>query len=126
MNVTDSRDDLRDKRVANLIPFQKGQSGNPGGKNKQIEEMKSLARDNGTKALNRIIELIDSEDPRVCLMAAKEVLDRAFGKVKAEDEEPGAKSSKAVTINIMRFSDGAKSTLQLEATTVSDEAVELS
>ena len=126
MSVTDSRDDLRDKRVANLIPFQKGQSGNPGGKNKQIEEMKSLARDNGTKALNRIIELIDSEDPRVCLMAAKEVLDRAFGKVKAEDEEPGAKSSKAVTINIMRFSDGAKSTLQLEATTVSDEAVELS
>jgi hypothetical protein len=125
MNVTDSTDNLRDKRVANLIPFQKGQSGNPGGKNKQIEEMKSLARDNGTKALNRIIELIDCEDPRVCLMAAKEVLDRAFGKVKAEEEDPGGKS-KAVTINIVRFSDGAKSTLQLEATSVSDEAVELS
>lgn len=126
MSVTDSRDDLREKRVANLIPFQKGQSGNPGGKNKQIEEMKSLARDNGTKALNRIIELIECEDPRVCLMAAKEVLDRAFGKVKAEEDAPGGKSNKAVTINIMRFSDGTKSTLQLEAETVSDEAVELS
>jgi hypothetical protein len=57
-----------------------GQSGNPGGKSKKLEEIKSLSKDRLRRALERIIELVESDDERVALMAAKEVLDRAWGK----------------------------------------------
>ncbi len=77
-----------------------GQSGNPSGKSKRFEEIRSLARENSRRALERLVELVDSEDDRVALMAAKEVLDRAWGMVKpAKDENDG----RTITVNIVRF-----------------------
>ncbi|TXH52118.1 MAG: hypothetical protein E6Q97_16830 [Desulfurellales bacterium] len=57
-----------------------GQSGNPGGRPKILEEVKSLAREKGRAAFERIVELMGSDDERVAFAAAKEVLDRAYGK----------------------------------------------
>lgn len=83
-------------------PFQPGISPNPGGRPKC--EVKDLARKASRKAFERIVELIDSRDERVAIMAAKEVLDRAYGKVKqTEDDISGDK--KSVTINILRYTE---------------------
>ena len=101
----------------NLRSFQKGVSGNPGGKPKG-EDVRALARKNTKRAMERIVELIDDADPRVAIMAAKEVLDRAYGKPKViEDDEGG--NGKNLTINILRYTD-------VDATTgVSSPAVQI-
>lgn len=77
-DATDSSASLSASR--HLKPWAKGQSGNPGGKSKKLEEIRSLAKDRSRRALERIIELVESQDEKVALMASKEVLDRAFGK----------------------------------------------
>ena len=111
------------RRLANLKPFQRGVSGNPGGKPKG-EDVRSLARKNTKRAMERIVELIDDEDPRVALMAAKEVLDRAYGKPKMIEDDDGG-DRKNVTINIVRYADD-KPAEQLAAPTVSVRTLALS
>jgi hypothetical protein len=103
--------------IANLTPWKPGQSGNPKGRSKAQAEVEVLARDRSKRALERIIELIDSDDERVALMAAKEVLDRAFGKSKTVEDDEGDKRS--LTINVIRFADGDKPTPQLATPSVS-------
>jgi hypothetical protein len=61
-------------------PFQRGQSGNPGGRPKVLDDIKTLARTNGEAAFRKVLALLDSEDERVALAAAQEVLNRAYGK----------------------------------------------
>jgi hypothetical protein len=64
----------------------KGQSGNPAGKkpgtrNKATLEIRALARDHGETAIKRLVHLLDhalSETAQI--QAAKELLDRGFGK----------------------------------------------
>lgn len=111
-----------EKRIANLRPFQRGVSGNPGGKPKG-EDVRGLARKNTRKAMERIVDLIDSDDPRVALMAAKEVLDRAYGKVQPGKDDA---DNKSVTINIVRYGDSIKPAQQLDAETVSSRTLAIS
>ena len=111
-----------EKRLANLKPFQRGSSGNPGGRPKTNPIVKALALKNSKRAMERIIELIEDEDARVALMAAKEVLDRAYGKVRPSDDDDGDK--KSVTINIVRYGD--RSPQQLESETISVRALAVS
>lgn len=87
-------------------PFRPGTSGNPGGRPKAEAHVRNLARQNSLGALQCLIALIDSADPRVALMAAKEVLDRAHGKPVPEvshDDKLG------VTVRIVRLADAATS-----------------
>lgn len=56
-------------------------------------------------------------------MASKEILDRAFGKVKQAEDEEGDKRS--LTINIVRYSDGNKPASQLESPSVSVRTLEI-
>lgn len=62
------------------MPFEKGKSGNPGGRPKESGHIKELARQHAPGAFARILELVASEDQRVALNAAQAVLDRAYGK----------------------------------------------
>lgn len=61
----------------NLKPWAKGVSGNPGGRPKGIA---AKAREHTDKALEVLVEGMADEDPRVRVTAAKEVLDRGWGK----------------------------------------------
>ena len=77
-------------RLAGLRPWQPGQSGNPGGKGGNYKVVLRLARDYSPQAMERLIELSGSRDERVAFTASKEILERAYGKVKetAESEVP--------------------------------------
>lgn len=61
----------------NLKSWKPGQSGNPGGRPKGIA---AKAREHTDTALQVLVEGMGDEDPRVRVTAAKEVLDRGWGK----------------------------------------------
>ena len=60
--------------------FQKGRSGNPHGRPKVEGEVRELAQRYGRAAIERLVELMNSENERVAVVAAQAVLDRAYGK----------------------------------------------
>lgn len=61
--------------------FQKGQTGNPGGRPKMDPAIKAMFEAKGQDAFNVISKHLDAEDPKVALQAAQIILDRAYGKV---------------------------------------------
>jgi hypothetical protein len=62
-------------------------AGRPAGSgNKTPPELREVARARSPRALERVLELIESKDERVALAASKEVLDRAWGKADAKGE----------------------------------------
>ncbi len=59
------------------LGWKPGQSGNPGGRPKGIA---AKAREHTDSALQVLVDGLSDEDPRVKIAAAKEILDRGFGK----------------------------------------------
>jgi hypothetical protein len=57
-----------------------------GSGNKAPPELREIARAHSDKAFGRVLQLIDSKDERVALMASNTVLDRAWGKAEAREE----------------------------------------
>lgn len=62
-----------------LVPWQKGQSGNPGGKGGRYHTTIGLVRDKSLAAVERLVENLNCGDPRVEVVCAKEILERAWG-----------------------------------------------
>jgi hypothetical protein len=77
-----------------------GQSGNPAGHSGVYGDALKLARQAAPDAIRRLIELTQSEDERVAIVACNAILDRAFGKVKpaTEDKDPEVARIEAMTI----------------------------
>lgn len=63
-------------------PFKKGQSGNPSGRPKIIGPLRDLARAHTLDALDTLIEVMKDKasPPASRVAAAKELLDRGYGK----------------------------------------------
>lgn len=60
--------------------FVPGQSGNPGGRSKSLTAIRQLAREHAETALQKLVELLESNNERVRLDAIRELLDRGFGR----------------------------------------------
>lgn len=76
--------------------FLKGVSGNPGGRTPMPEELKSAARGMSMKALKVLEDALNDDDPRVRIVAANSILERAYGKpATAEKPEGGGSNSQA-------------------------------
>lgn len=97
-------DEAASRRLANLKPFRKGSSGNPGGRPPLSAEVRLRAQEATPAALDKIVALMDSDDPRIVLMACKEILDRAFGKVGQADKDDDREQQ--VTIQLVQFGEG--------------------
>jgi len=62
------------------MPFKKGQSGNPGGRVGVPAEVRDLARQHSTEAIERLIHWMKSDDGRISVAAANALLDRGYGR----------------------------------------------
>jgi hypothetical protein len=72
------------------MPFQKGQSGNPGGKSKVVlpdgKTLTDLARDHTAKAVEALVAVIDNAEASDAakVSAATAILDRGWGRPKQD------------------------------------------
>jgi hypothetical protein len=78
------------------VAFEKGQSGNPGGRPKENAEVKRLAREHGVTAIKKLAALMDSDDERIVVAACQTLLDRGFGKpaqaiIGGDEDDPAVK-----------------------------------
>lgn len=62
------------------MPFQPGQSGNPGGRPKGEAKVRSAAREHTETAIGVLVASMSDDDARVRLAAAQAILDRGWGK----------------------------------------------
>ena len=60
--------------------FASGVSGNPGGRPKLPAEMREIFQSRGQEAAEILVKHLRASDPRVSVAAAREILDRAYGK----------------------------------------------
>ena len=75
------------------MPFKKGKSGNPGGRPKEVAEVRKLAQEHGAAAIERLVELMGSENERTAVAACEAILNRGYGRpaqsVSLSGEEDG-------------------------------------
>lgn len=63
-------------------PFRPGQSGNPSGRPKALHELIELCRQHTPAVIKRLAEIVEKGEERAAVAAAKELLDRGYGKAK--------------------------------------------
>ena len=63
-----------------MAKFQKGVSGNPGGRPKLPAEMREMFQTKAQEAFEVLCRHLNAKDPRVAVAAATQILDRAYGR----------------------------------------------
>jgi hypothetical protein len=79
--------------------FEKGRSGNPGGRPKGNEEFREACREHTPQALKTLLKWMKSKDGKAAIAAANSILDRGWGKATQPLSDPDGKKLMP-TINI--------------------------
>lgn len=87
-------------------PFQKGKSGNPGGRPKELAEVRELARKHTTVAIERLVEWMRSNQPKASVAACNAILDRGWGKAPQSMELTGKDGAPLVPVLNITYGDG--------------------
>lgn len=89
--MSENREKQTVKRKLPRSAWGPGQSGNPGGRPKVAAEVRDLAREHGSRAIDRLVALMKSQNQSVALRAAEAILDRGFGRPMQAIEPPPSK-----------------------------------
>lgn len=82
------------------MTWKKGQSGNPKGRAvEDSSEIKALARKHCPRAIERLREWMESDNPKASAYAASALLDRGYGKPSQEIEAKGKLDLVAVIVD---------------------------
>lgn len=89
------------------MAFVKGQSGNPGGRAKAVmpdgRTLSEVAREHSPAALQVLIDALTK--PETCFAAAKEILDRGFGRaaqsVELTGEDGGPVETRILSVGVL-------------------------
>jgi hypothetical protein len=91
-------------RSANLKPWAKGQSGNPGGttaeRRQAIAVVNNFLAERSLYAAQKLVGLLESDDERIVFMSAKEVLAYGIGVPQKIEIDP---ENKGVTVTLRDF-----------------------
>lgn len=71
------------------MPFEKGQSGNPGGRPKETKDVRELARKHSQEAIEKLVHWMREGDAKSSSAAAQALLDRAWGRPHQAHEHSG-------------------------------------
>lgn len=81
------------------MKFEKGKSGNPGGRPKEDNEVKRLARTHSKAAIRRLAFWMKSDNPKASVQAAQALLDRGYGKAAQSVEHSGEITERRLIIH---------------------------
>ena len=80
MENPQNKDVNKANEVFTIKQWKPGQSGNPGGRPKMPDDVKDALEGGSLRAAQRLVQLVDSPDERIALMASETVLSRLYGK----------------------------------------------
>jgi len=94
------------------MPFQKGKSGNPGGRPKALKAVEDAARAHTMSALETLARICKdlTAPPAAQVAAANALLDRAWGRPKQAVETTGAMTLGQLVLASVRHGDTALAT----------------
>jgi hypothetical protein len=84
-----------------LIPWQKGQSGNPTGYGGRYAEVRRIAAEASPQAMRDLIAIASdpAEDSRVRVVAIQTILDRGLGKPREHDPRDESQPTTRIDVN---------------------------
>jgi hypothetical protein len=89
------------------MAFQPGQSGNPGGRPKDVGHVRDLARQHTEAAVLALVEALSAKSERTRVAAAEALLDRGWGKAVQQLEHTGAEGAPlSLTVTFVKPGDG--------------------